>query len=124
MKISDIAAVCHEANRRLCLNQGDTSQRQWEAAPQWQKDSAINGVTFHMQNPDATPEASHESWLAEKVAAGWIYGETKDEEAKTHPCMRPYDELPQEQQAKDHLFRAIAHSLIPFLEDLASEAVA
>ena len=74
--------------------------------------SAINGVKFHRENPDAGPEASHNSWLREKGYAGWKYGEVKDEEKKTHPCMMPFDELPAEQKAKDYLFRQVVHSLM------------
>lgn len=105
-----IARTCHEANRAYCAALGDLSQPSWEEAPQWQKDSAVAGVRFHIANPGAGPEASHESWLAQKEADGWVYGEEKDAEAKTHPCMVPFAELPQEQQAKDYIFRAIVHA--------------
>ena len=110
-----IAAVCHEANRKLCLSQGDATQPDWTQAPEWQVNSAVGGVYFHLHNPEAGPEASHENWMALKEVEGWIYGEVKDAEAKTHPCMVPFDQLPPEQQAKDHLFRAIVHALAPFL---------
>jgi hypothetical protein len=70
-----------------------------------------------LDNPNTTPEASHESWMAEKVAAGWVYGPTKDPVAKTHPCIVAYSELPPEQRAKDHLFGAIVRSLAPFVTD-------
>jgi hypothetical protein len=42
----DIARVCHEVNRAYCTSLGDESQLPWDSAPQWQKDSAINGVRF------------------------------------------------------------------------------
>ena len=115
MRPEDIAAVCHEANRMYCLTQDDASQPTWMAAPQWQKDSAINGVRMHLANPNATPEDSHKAWLAEKEASGWRYGPVKNPETKEHPCFRPYDQLPADQQAKDHLFRNIVHALAPFV---------
>jgi hypothetical protein len=110
LTINDIARVAHEANAALCRAFGDDSQPSWEDAPEWQRSSAINGVRLHLIG-DHGPEASHESWMAEKVEAGWTYGETKDPEAKTHPCMVPFSELPPEQQAKDHVFRAVVHAL-------------
>lgn len=110
MTVADIARVAHEINRAYCLGTGDTSQPAWADAPDWQKDSAINGVRFHLL-ADRTPEQSHESWLAEKAAAGWAYGPIKDPVAKTHPCFRPYAELPQEQRVKDYLFKAVIESL-------------
>jgi hypothetical protein len=118
MKIEDIAKICHEANMSLCETQNDDSQPSWAAAPDWQKDSAINGVKFHLANPDATPENSHESWLAQKEREGWKYGDVKDADKKEHPCFVPYNQLPREQQAKDYLFRGIVHSLAPFVEQM------
>lgn len=112
MNIEMIARVCHEANRAYCAALGDLSQPAWENAPDWQRSSAVAGVEFHIANPSAGPEASHESWLAQKAADGWVYGETKDPEAKTHPCMVAFDQLPREQQAKDFIFRGIVHAFL------------
>ena len=106
-----VARVAHEVNRAYCQALGDNSQPTWEEAPKWQRQSAIDGVEFHRANPDAGPEASHENWLAGKLADGWAYGPAKDPEAREHPCCVPFAELPPEQQAKDHLFRAVVHAL-------------
>jgi hypothetical protein len=112
MRPEQIARICHEVNRAWCEFNGDTSQSAWADAPAWQRDSAVNGVAFHQANPAAGDSASHESWMAEKVAAGWVYGETKDAEAKTHPCIVPFDRLPADQQFKDRLFRTIVHAAV------------
>jgi len=111
-KFEDIAAICHDANRRFCLSHGDKSQPLWDDAPDWQKNSAINGVKFLYDNPDAGPSASHESWMAEKVREGWVHGSVKDTEKKTHPCIVPYDQLPPYQRVKDYLFTSIARTLL------------
>lgn len=105
-----IARVCHEVNCAYCQALGDNSQPAWEDAPQWQKDSALLGVQLHMWG-DHGPEASHESWMAQKLADGWKYGPVKNPEAKEHPCIVPFGELPKEQQAKDFIFRAVVHAL-------------
>lgn len=109
--IEAIAKVCHEANRAYCAGLGDESQVPWESAPEWQRSSAINGVKFHLDNPDAPASASHDSWLAEKRATGWKYGPVKDAEKKEHPCFVAFEQLPPEQQAKDHLFSGIVKKL-------------
>ena len=109
--IMAIAMVAHEANRAWCMQCGDDSQLSWNKAPKWQWDSAINGVKFRLENPDASDNASHDNWMKEKLADGWVYGDVKNAEAKTHPCLVPFDELPLEQQAKDALFRSIVHAL-------------
>jgi hypothetical protein len=111
IQVIAIAMAAHEINRAYCLALGDDTQPAWAGAPQWQKDSAVAGVNMHLANPDATPEQSHESWLAQKLADGWIYGPVKDADAKQHPCCVPYAELPLEQKAKDYLFRATVHAL-------------
>lgn len=116
MKIIDVAKVCHEANRALCEQLGDYSQTPWHLAPDWQVESAIKGVEFNLANPDAPASASHDSWLAVKEAEGWTYGPVKDPEKKEHPCFVPYEELPKEQQAKDHLFKAVVSALAGLVE--------
>lgn len=117
MKIEDIAKTAHEINRAYCMAIGDFSQASWESAPKWQRDSAINGVQFHRDNPEAQASSSHESWLAQKEAEGWKYGPIKDADKKEHPCFVPYDQLPVDQKAKDYLFKAVCEQLIPFIEE-------
>lgn len=121
--IAAIAMVAHEANRAYCAGIGDTSQPAWADAPDWQKSSAMAGVQMHLANPDATPEQSHESWLAQKVADGWVYGEVKDAEKKTHPCVKPYAELPEAQKVKDYLFRGVVHAMAKIPAAEAAQAV-
>ncbi len=106
VSVLSIAMICHEANRTYCRSLGDFSQKPWDKAPDWQKSSAVHGVMFHLSG-EKTPEQSHESWLVEKAATGWVYGAEKCAKAKTHPCILPYDSLPQAQKAKDQLFAAI-----------------
>jgi hypothetical protein len=106
-----VARICHEANRAYCVILGDSTQPPWEWAPQWQRDSACAGVRFRFEHPFDPASASHEQWLAHKQAEGWIYGSKKDPEAKTHPCMVPFDELPEEQRVKDELFAAICRTV-------------
>lgn len=111
MTPQNIARVAHEANRAYCTVLGDASQLPWESAPDWQQQSAINGVNFHLANPGSLPSASHENWLKEKLEQGWTYGPVKDPDKKIHPCIMPYDGLPLVQQIKDALFIAIVHAL-------------
>lgn len=116
MTIGQVARICHEANASYCDSLGDHSQTSWDDAPDWQKESAISGVEFHLANRDASASASHESWLKEKVDSGWVYGDVKNPDLKRHPCIVPFDQLPREQQAKDYLLKGIVHSLAQFVE--------
>jgi hypothetical protein len=107
MNAPQIAQIVHEANRAYCRTLGDLSQVPWDEAPEWQRESAINGVEGILSGRITKPEQSHESWLAEKERTGWKYGPVKDAAKKEHPCFVPYDELPATQQVKDAIFFAI-----------------
>lgn len=43
----------------------------------------------------------HEVWSAGRMADGWTYGEQRDDEHKTHPCLVPYEELSDEEKEYD-----------------------
>lgn len=115
MKIKNVARICHEANKALCEGIGDFSQKPWLQAEQWQRDAAIDGVKFFLANSDAPDSVQHDAWIKDKIDAGWVYGIKKDSEAKTHPCLVPFEELPLYQQAKDTLFKAICTSCVPLI---------
>jgi hypothetical protein len=111
MTNEQIAELCHETNRAYCRLLGDHSQPAWSEAPEWAKTSARNGVAFHLSGDgNFNPEASHENWLREKVAAGWVYGPEKRPDLKQHPCCVPYGELPEAQRRKDALFTAVVRA--------------
>jgi len=54
--------------------------------------------------------------LAQKTAEGWKYGEVKNPELKEHPCFTAHENLPQEQRAKDYLFKGVVDSLRHLVE--------
>jgi ryanodine receptor 2 len=43
----------------------------------------------------------HEVWAETRIKQGWIYGEQRNDELKTHPCLIPYEELPEEEKEYD-----------------------
>ena len=43
----------------------------------------------------------HDLWAAERIAQGWNYGERRDDERRLHPCLVPYDELPESEKTFD-----------------------
>lgn len=110
-QVYNIACVCHEANRAYCQTLGDDTQVPWAAAPQWQRESAMMGVRDLIKDPSLSPEEMHERWCRHKLAEGWKYGPEKNVDKKEHPCMVPFDHLPEEQRVKDHLFHAIVRTL-------------
>lgn len=107
-----VAKVAHEVNMAYCQSLGDDSQAAWDKAPNWQRKSARECVKFHLENPNAGPESSHENWCKQKLADGWIFGKVKSERARLHPCLVDFNLLPKEEKAKDYLFRQVVHSFI------------
>jgi hypothetical protein len=124
MTKQDIAQIAYDINRVYAKSIGDNSFGPWEEAPQWQKDTNLNGVEFHLANPNAPESASHENWMKVKTEEGWKYGPVKNPETKEHPCYVPYDQLPVQQQSKDFIFKQIVHSLKPFLTEESSVKMA
>jgi ryanodine receptor 2 len=43
----------------------------------------------------------HEVWAESRMKQGWKYGRQRNDELKTHPCLVPYEELPEEEKEYD-----------------------
>ena len=43
----------------------------------------------------------HEVWAESRIKQGWTYGEKRNDELKTHPCLIPYEELPEVEKDYD-----------------------
>ncbi len=43
----------------------------------------------------------HEVWSETRIQQGWTYGEQRNDELKTHPCLIPYEELPESEKEYD-----------------------
>ena len=46
-------------------------------------------------------ENVHEVWAASRISEGWIYGKERNDALKQHPCLIPYDELPEIEKEYD-----------------------
>ena len=43
----------------------------------------------------------HEVWAQSRMKQGWTYGEERNDALKQHPCLIPYEELPEVEKAYD-----------------------
>ena len=43
----------------------------------------------------------HEVWSQLRLEQGWVYGPTRDDERKEHPCLVPYEDLPESEKEFD-----------------------
>jgi RyR domain len=44
---------------------------------------------------------SHDVWARQRLAEGWRYGPRRDDGRKEHPCLVPYEELPESEKQYD-----------------------
>jgi hypothetical protein len=110
----DIARVIHAANRELQIVQGDPRPSPpWDEAPEYQVRENVASVVAALADPERTPEQNHQGWYERLIADGWQHGPAKDETAKTHPDLVPFDQLPGHEKQKDRLFMAIVRALAP-----------
>ena len=110
--VNTIARAVHEAMRAYQAALTEPVAPGWEDSG-WMQDSSREAVEFALGNP--TPGAQHEAWLRSKQRDGWVYGEKKDEAAKTHPSLRPFAELSETERTKDALLIGIVQALAPLL---------
>lgn len=50
---------------------------------------------------EAMAKNVHEIWAKERIAQGWTYGAKRDDTLKHHPCLVPYEDLPEEEKVYD-----------------------
>ncbi|MDE6023153.1 MAG: Ryanodine receptor Ryr [Muribaculaceae bacterium] len=43
----------------------------------------------------------HEVWSKNRIDEGWTYGPVRDDAAKKHPCLVPYEDLPESEKDYD-----------------------
>ena len=48
-------------------------------------------------------ENVHDAWAITRIKDGWTYGIKRDDVAKTHPCLVPYDDLPESEKNYDRI---------------------
>jgi len=56
---------------------------------------------FEPDEVERLARMEHERWMTAKLDGGWRHGSKKDDEARTHPCLIPYDDLPPHEKEKD-----------------------
>jgi hypothetical protein len=109
--IDTIAAVCYAANRAYCQNAlSDESMPAWEEAPEDSRNGYRNGVRSVLLG--ITQEQQHDSWCQDRKKRGWVYGPVKDYSKRTHPNLRPYQELPEAEKLKDLLFKSVVMTFV------------
>ena len=63
--------------------------------------SSVDLPEYLIQLSERIAENVHEVWAKARIDEGWTYGEKRDDIHKKHPCLVPYDELPEEEKEYD-----------------------
>ena len=48
-------------------------------------------------------ENSHDLWARQRLSQGWTFGPQRDDARKLHPCLVPYDQLPESEKEYDRI---------------------
>jgi hypothetical protein len=99
----EIAKIAHEMNNAVVLSYNPNEPvTAWESLDESSQLPLVEAVIFYLNNPDVTPEASHNQWLAKMTEThGKVEG----------PLGVLYHQLSQVQRTKDAVFKAIVESL-------------
>lgn len=99
---AQVAEIIHASMMALQRAQQDRPSPPWDSLTPEVRANAIAGVEAVRKG--MTPEENHERWAAQLRSQGWKRGEAKDPYAKTHPLLRPWDELTESAKDRDRLF--------------------
>jgi len=61
---------------------------------------------------EAMAKNVHEVWSQNRINDGWTYGPVRDDVNKKHPCLVPYEELPESEKDYD---RATSQETLKFI---------
>jgi ryanodine receptor 2 len=46
---------------------------------------------------------THENWSKERIRQGWQWGPKRNDKRKEHPCLIPYEQLPESEKEHDRI---------------------
>ena len=121
-----LARAVHEAYlERFAGGPDDPETRRWEALPEETREAnraqvddivskaaligcAITGSSdadaafaFADAEIELLARQEHDRWMAERSGAGWVFGDPRDDEAKRHPDLIPFEDHSEEDKEKD-----------------------
>jgi hypothetical protein len=63
---------------------------------------------------------AHDIWALKRIEEGWRYGSQRNDETREHPCLVPYDELP---DSEKEYYRAAALETLKLIKALGFNIV-
>jgi hypothetical protein len=63
--------------------------------------SAVQLTADLLELTELLARNAHETWARQRLADGWRYGSQRDDARKEHPCLVPYELLPESEKEYD-----------------------
>ncbi len=103
-----IAEQAHEVNRAFVEATGAGDKKKpWAMLDVADRERFIRATSNALDTKVKDPAQSHKLWSDSMLRDGWKYGDEYDAEAKTHPNLKPYENLPELEKFKDVLFLSV-----------------
>lgn len=73
---------------------------------------------------EALARNAHDVWAVRRLQGGWRYGTARDDARQLHPCLVPYEELPDEEKEYDRaMVRETIRSILALGYEIRPAAV-
>jgi len=116
LTVEQFGRLNHALRREVARIFGDgTVPPDWDDAPEWMHAESARSARKLLENPGMMAEEEHDRWMRQKIADGWTQGPVRDDEAKIHPSLLPFDQLPPGERLKDLLRVSLAGSLAGYV---------
>lgn len=63
--------------------------------------SSVKITTDVLNLTEILARNTHEIWATQRLAEGWRWGAERDDARKEHPCLIPYESLPESEKEVD-----------------------
>lgn len=107
-----IAKIAHEVNRSVKMFYGEEETPNWTDADKGMRNRAMIGVEKVIANRSITAAEIHAEWVKTMLQDGWTFGPVLDTISKRHPNLIRYEDLPDTQKLKDHLYLAVINGFL------------
>ncbi len=71
-------------------------------SPQPIDTSKVEVPRYLLDLADTLARNVHDTWAQERIRQGWQYGPERNDSKKLHPCLVPYDDLPDSEKIYDY----------------------
>jgi len=89
------------------------------------KKRTFTSETLDTELLERLADAVHQEWMHQRILDGWVWGPKRDDTLKTHPCLVPFEDLPEEEKEYDRhsamttlrMIRELGYRIVPMTEE-------